>query len=66
MKKEIPQDITFKSYIILIISIVFLISGYLIMSFGDRTVSIILLMIAYIVLIPISLFIKAKKKSKHE
>jgi len=66
MKKEIPQDITFKSYIILIISIVFLISGYLIMSFGDRTVSIILLMIAYIVLIPISLFIQEKKKSKHE
>jgi len=64
MKKKINQILPMRGYIIIAISLVFIISGYIIMSTGDRTVSIILLILAYIVLIPTALLITNKKKEK--
>ena len=48
--------------IILIIGIIVVTVGYIIMLTGDNTLSPILLIIAYVVIIPISLLIKSKKE----
>ena len=64
MKKILSPTISSAGNLILIISILFIVVGYLVMSFGDRTVSVILLIIAYIVLIPVALMIKSVKKKK--
>ena len=66
MKKEIPTCLARNGFSILIASIILLIIGYFIMSFGDRTISIIILIVTYIILIPIALFIKKTKKSQNE
>ena len=66
MKKQTKQVLTMRGYIILAISILFIIAGYVIMSFGDRTVSIVLLIVTYIVLIPVALLMTNQKKEKNE
>jgi len=64
MKKQEKQVLTMRGYIVLAISLLFIASGYLIMSFGDRTISIVLLILAYIVLIPVALLLPYKQKEK--
>ena len=64
MKKQIIEVLTLRGYVVLAISLVFIMSGYFIMSFGDRTISIILLIAAYVILIPLALLIPNKKKEK--
>ena len=49
------------NYILLIIGILILTIGYIIMSFGDHTISPILLIISYIIIIPLSLIFPYKK-----
>jgi len=50
--------------IVLIIAIVTTIIGYIIMGTGDKTISPILLIIAYVILFPVSIIIGTKKKEK--
>jgi len=49
------------NYRLLIISLIILVLGYLIMSFNEITISPILLVIAYLVIIPIALLWKPRK-----
>jgi hypothetical protein len=48
--------------ILLIIAILVTIVGYLIMSTGDKTISPVLLIIAYVVLFPAAIIVGTKKK----
>ncbi len=48
--------------IILIIAIITTIAGYIIMATGDKTISPVLLIIAYVILFPASIIIGTKKK----
>ncbi|MCB5265387.1 MAG: hypothetical protein PHG34_05180 [Candidatus Cloacimonetes bacterium] len=50
------------NYLILIVSALVLILGYVIMSFNEITISPILLMIAYTIIIPFALLWQPKKK----
>lgn len=50
--------------IILIIAIITTIGGYIIMGTGDKTISPILLIIAYVILFPASIIIGTKKKKE--
>lgn len=50
------------NYLILIISALVLILGYVIMSFNEITISPIILMIAYVIIIPFALLWHPKKK----
>lgn len=50
------------NYLILIVSALVLILGYVIMSFNEITTSPILLMIAYTIIIPFALLWQPKKK----
>ncbi|MDP8232066.1 MAG: hypothetical protein P9L91_05285 [Candidatus Zophobacter franzmannii] len=49
---------------IMLVAVLLITIGYFIMSLGDNTMSPILLVIAYVIVIPISLLIKPKKKDK--
>jgi len=49
---------------IMLVAVLLITIGYFIMSSGDNTMSPILLVIAYVIVIPISLLIKPKKKDK--
>ena len=49
------------NYILLIIGILILTTGYVIMGLGDNTISPILLIIAYVVFIPLALLFPNKK-----
>ena len=50
--------------IILIIAIITTIAGYIIMATGDKTISPVLLIIAYVILFPASIIIGTKKNEK--
>jgi len=54
------------SLILLIVAIVVTIAGYAIMSSGDKTISVVMLIVAYIILFPASILIGLKKGSKAE
>jgi len=68
MKKKITDrlNLTKINYIILVIAIIVIITGYIVMKYvgddlGDKTISPILLTIGYVVLIPLALFYKTKR-----
>lgn len=50
--------------ILLIAAILTTIVGYIIMGTGDKTISPILLIIAYVILFPVSIIIGTKKKEQ--
>ena len=50
--------------ILLVIAIITTVVGYIIMGTGDKTISPILLIIAYVILFPASIIIGTKKKEK--
>ncbi len=50
--------------ILLVIAILTTIVGYIIMGSGDKTISPVLLIIAYVILFPASILIGLKNKSK--
>ena len=50
--------------ILLVIAIITTIAGYIIMGTGDKTISPILLIIAYVILFPVSIIIGTKKKNR--
>ena len=50
--------------ILLIIAIITTVAGYIIMGTGDKTISPILLIIAYVILFPASIIIGTKKKEE--
>ena len=52
--------------IILIIAIIITIAAYIIMGTGDKTLSPILLIIAYVVLFPLAILIGSNRKNKEE
>ena len=49
------------NWILFILGILFLLAGYIIMSTGDKTISPIMLVIAYVGLFPLSLLLGFKK-----
>ena len=53
-----------KNKILLILAIVMLIIGYIIMGTGDKTISPIILIIAYVVLIPAAIMTGVSKEDK--
>ncbi len=55
-----------RNWIILIVAIAALIVGYSIMATGDKTISIIILMIAYLVLFPLSIMLGWKKSGEEK
>jgi len=68
MKKKVIDrlNLTKTNYLLLTIAIIVIIIGYVIMKYagddlGDKTISPIVLTIAYVVLIPLALFYKKKK-----
>ena len=61
-KEEERLHLSKANYLILIVSAVVLILGYVIMSFNEITISPIILMIAYAVMIPFALLWHPKKK----
>jgi len=63
--KEGKKDrlgLTAGNYILLIAALVIITLGYLIMAGGDITASPILLFMAYVIVIPVALLIRFKKK----
>jgi len=66
MKKKMIQVLASRGYVILAISLMFIVTGYIIMSLGDRTISIILLVIAYVILIPLAILIPNKKSEQND
>ena len=50
--------------ILLIIAIITTVAGYIIMGTGDKTISPVLLIIAYVILFPASIIIGTKKKEE--
>jgi membrane protein YdbS with pleckstrin-like domain len=50
------------NYILMLVALLVMTAGYFIMAANEITVSPILLVIAYIVIVPLSLIIKFKKK----
>lgn len=50
--------------ILLIVAILTTIAGYIIMGTGDKTISPILLIIAYIILFPAAIIVGTKKEEK--
>jgi hypothetical protein len=50
------------NYILLLVGILLVTIGYVIMAVGDRTISPIVLIIAYMVIIPIALLWKTKSE----
>jgi uncharacterized membrane protein YtjA (UPF0391 family) len=52
------------SMILLIVAIVTTIAGYAIMSTGDKTISVVMLIVAYVILFPASILIGLKKGTK--
>ncbi len=55
-----------KNWILLIIAIIATIVGYSVMATGDKTVSIIILMISYLVLFPLAIMLGWKKSGQQE
>jgi len=61
MNQRLNSGIDKINIILLLICITFIFIGYFIMSQGDITVSPIILIIIYIIIIPLALLIKKKK-----
>ncbi len=55
-------NLSFMNYVIMIIAVLLVTIGYFFMGKGDISLSPILLIIAYVVVIPISLLLPFKKK----
>jgi membrane protein YdbS with pleckstrin-like domain len=77
--KEVKKDVvhfrdywTTKNYVVLMIAIGFLILGFILMSFGpwDNQISLsvapVVLLIGYVILIPLSIFVKIPKRFSKE
>jgi hypothetical protein len=64
MKKLGRKSLGKQNYILLVLSIVIITIAYFIMALGDVTVSPILLVVSYVILIPASLLIPIKKNDK--
>jgi len=64
MKQEKKDRLALSAgnYILLLAALVIITAGYFIMAGGDITVSPILLVFAYIIVVPIALLIRFKKK----
>lgn len=63
--KEDKKDrlgLTAGNYILLLAALIIITAGYFIMAAGDITISPILLVLAYVVVIPLALLIRFKKK----
>lgn len=56
-------NFTKTNLIILIMAILLLLVGYIVLSTGDRTISPILLIISYVVLIPFAFLLKKNDKN---
>lgn len=56
-------NFTKTNLIILILAIVLLVVGYIVLSTGDRTISPIILVISYVVLIPLAFLLKKNDKN---
>jgi hypothetical protein len=65
MKKEKKDRLGLAAgnYILLVIAFIIITAGYMIMSRDEITISPILLFIAYIIVIPVALLVKFKKKN---
>ncbi|MCK4956189.1 MAG: hypothetical protein KAS49_01045 [Candidatus Cloacimonetes bacterium] len=50
--------------ILLIVAIIFTIVGYAIMATGDNTISVVILIVAYVILFPASIMVGFKKHNK--
>ena len=50
--------------ILLVIAIITTVAGYIIMGTGDKTISPVLLIIAYVILFPAAIIVGTKKKEK--
>ncbi|HPF08877.1 MAG: hypothetical protein LHW46_07925 [Candidatus Cloacimonetes bacterium] len=50
------------NYLLLVIAAIILVLGYFVMSLNEITISPVLLLLAYVVIIPIALLIPGKKK----
>ncbi len=53
-----------KNWIMMIVAIIATIAGYAVMATGDKTVSIIILMISYLVLFPLAIMLGWKKSGQ--
>ena len=62
MDKEKKSGLTKTNYRILIIGIILITIGYLIMATGDSTISPLLLIISYVIIIPIALLWRKKNE----
>ena len=62
MNKDKKLNLSKLNYRILILGIVLITTGYIIMKTGDHTISPIILIIAYCIVIPIALLLPNKKK----
>jgi len=62
LKKEKKINLDKRNYIILLIGIGLITIGYLTMKTGDHTISPIILIIAYCVVVPLALLAPSKKK----
>jgi divalent metal cation (Fe/Co/Zn/Cd) transporter len=65
MKKEQKDrlGLTAGNYILLVVAFILITAGYLIMSGNEITISPILLFIAYVIVIPVALLLRFKKKN---
>jgi hypothetical protein len=57
-------NFTKKNSILMLIAIVFITIGYLILNTGEITLSPIILVISYAVLVPVAIIVGAEKKQK--
>ncbi len=54
-------EFTKTNYLVLIIAVVTTIAGYIVMATGDKTLSTILLIVAYVILFPLAIVFKVEK-----
>lgn len=52
------------NYLLLLVAAIILIAGYFIMSLNEISISPVLLILAYVVIIPIALLVPGKRKTK--
>lgn len=67
IENEFKLPFTGKNYALFAISILFILLGYIVLSTGDISISPVLLVIGYCILLPAAIFAKDKpKKQKSE
>lgn len=64
MSKIVKSGLGKRNYIILLIGVLLVTIGYFVMNTGERTISPIILIIAYVIVIPISLILPAKNNNE--